>query len=53
MYVCNKHLYRVADNTKLGYIFPDSLEILADGQVLNVIDSKVAKNGKSVTLIVA
>ncbi|NOW03209.1 hypothetical protein [Clostridium beijerinckii] len=55
IYVSNKHLYRSVDNTEVGFIFNDCYEKLnlTDGQVLKVIDSKVAKNGKSVTLIVS
>ncbi|OOM76600.1 hypothetical protein [Clostridium sp. BL-8] len=55
MYVNNKHLYRSVDNTEVGFIFNDCYEKLnlADGQVLKVIESNVAKNGKSLTLIVA
>ncbi|NFO80332.1 hypothetical protein FDC70_05140 [Clostridium botulinum] len=55
MYVNNKHLYRVVDNLELGFIFNDCYEKLnlIDGQVLKVIESNIAKNGKSVTLIVA
>lgn len=50
MYVNNKNLYRVVDNTKVGFIFDYENKQLVDGQVLKVVDSKVAKNGKSVTL---
>ncbi len=50
MYVNNKNLYRVVDNTIVGFIFDYEDKRLVDGQVLKVVDSKVAKNGKSVTL---
>lgn len=55
MYVNNKHLYRSVDNTEIGFIFNDCYEKLnlTDGQVLKVIESKVANNGKSITLIVS
>lgn len=55
MYVNNKNLYRSVDNTEVGFIFNDCYEKLdlTDGQVLKVIESKVASNGKSVTLIVS
>lgn len=55
MYVNNKRLYRSVDNTEVGFIFNDCYEKLnlTDGQVLKVIESKVASNGKSVTLIVS
>lgn len=55
MYVSNKHLYRSIDNIEVGFVFNDCYEKLnlTDGQVLKVIDSKIAKNGKSVTLIVS
>ena len=55
MYVNNKRLYRSVDNTEVGFIFNDCYEQLnlTDGQVLKVIESKVAGNGKSVTLIVS
>ena len=55
MYVSNKHLYRSVDNTEVGFIFNDCYDKLnlTDGQVLKVIESKVASNGKSVTLIVS
>lgn len=52
VYVKDKYLYRVADNTNLGYIFPEYLEKLTDGQVLKINDNIVAKNGKSVTLFI-
>ncbi|MCS6110727.1 hypothetical protein FC753_04205 [Clostridium botulinum] len=54
MYVSNKHLYRSVDNTEVGFIFNDCYEKLnlTDGQVLKVIESKVASNSKSVSLIV-
>lgn len=50
MYVCTKHLFRVVDNIDVGYIFNYEEKNLVDGQVLKVVDTKVAKNGKSVTL---
>ncbi len=55
MYVKNKHLYRKVDNIELGFIFNDCYEKygLVDGQVLKVIESNIARNGKSVSLIVA
>ena len=52
MYIKDRRLYRVADNTELGYIFPEYLENLTDGQVLKINDNIVAKNGKSVTLFI-
>lgn len=51
VYVSNKHLYRVADNTDIGYIYEYEKKNLANGQVLKIIHHDVAKNGKSVTII--
>lgn len=55
MYINDKKIYRSVDNTEVGFIFNDCYEKLnlADGQVLKIIESKVATNGKSVTLIVS
>lgn len=52
MYVENKKLYRVVDKIELGFIFDYKEQDLTDGQVLEVIDSNVANNGRSVSLIV-
>ena len=55
MYINDKKIYRSVDNTEVGFIFNDCYEKLnlTDGQVLKVIESKVASNGKSVTIIVS
>lgn len=53
MYVNNKRLYRSVDNTDLGFIFDYEKLDLIDGQVLKVIESNIANNRKSVTLIVS
>lgn len=50
MYVQDKHLFRIVDNIDVGYIFDYEDKQLVDGQVLQVIDNKISKNGKSVTL---
>lgn len=50
MYVDNKKLYRLVDGIEVGFIFDYDDKNLIDGQVLKVIDNKIAKNGKSVTL---
>lgn len=51
LYVINGKLYRVVDNTELGYLFPDSLKKLADGQVVKIASFEITgKKKNSVTL---
>lgn len=50
MYVSERKLYRSADNIEVGFIFDYDSKDLTDGRVLKVVDHKVAKNGKSITL---
>lgn len=52
MYICNRHLFRIVDNTDIGYIFDYEKKNLVNGQVLKIIDYKVTgKNNNSVTMI--
>ena len=52
LYVSDKHLFTI-DKVDIGYIYDFNEKGLADGQVLKVVESSIAKNGKSVTLIVS
>ena len=46
----NINLYRIADNQKIGYVYPNPNFILMDGDIVNVEFSEVLKGGKSVAL---
>lgn len=46
----NVNLYRIADNQKIGFVYPNQDLILMDGDIVNVEFSEVLKGGKSVAL---